>query len=166
MAVYIALGSNLGDRRQNLTQALRLMPPLVRVNAISALYESAPQPPAPPPSYLNAACRVTTELAPQQLLDHLKAIETRLGREPAPRWAPRIIDLDIVLYYGLIVDEPDLKIPHPRLIERNFVLQPLLDIDPDLVHPVTGERLADLLSLVGDGGLERVELAGWPDSPH
>ncbi|HLF76147.1 MAG TPA: 2-amino-4-hydroxy-6-hydroxymethyldihydropteridine diphosphokinase [Dehalococcoidia bacterium] len=165
MAVYIALGSNLGDRERNLREALRLLAPLVQVEAVSALYESEPQPPAPPPSYLNAACRVATALSPRELLRHLKAIEQQLGRQPGPRWSPRPIDLDIALYDDLVLAEPDLTIPHPRLLERSFVLQPLLDLDPELVHPVTGERLDDVLRRAGASGLSLAEGIGWDRSP-
>jgi 2-amino-4-hydroxy-6-hydroxymethyldihydropteridine diphosphokinase len=161
LAVYIALGSNLGDRRQNLREALRLLPPEVVVEAVSALYESEPQPPAPPPNYLNAACRASTKLSPRDLLNHLKAIERQLGREPGPRWSPRPIDLDIALYDDLVIDEPDLTVPHPRLAERNFVLRPLLDLDADLVHPVLGLPLSTLLKEVGEEGLKLAEVVGW-----
>ena len=161
MAVYIALGSNLGDREHNLRQALRLLPPLVQVEAVSALYESKPQPPAPPPDYLNAACRAATELAPHELLRHLQDIERRLGRTPGPRWSPRPIDLDIALYDGLVLEDPDLVIPHPRLLERNFVLQPLLDLDSSLVHPKSGEKLVVVLARVGKDGLKLLLQAGW-----
>jgi 2-amino-4-hydroxy-6-hydroxymethyldihydropteridine diphosphokinase len=159
MAVYIALGANLGNRRANLKRALELMPPAVRVTSMSALYESLPQPPAPPPAYLNAVCKVQTALSPRGLLAYLKTLEQRMGREPAPRWHPRVIDLDIVLYDEEAVDEPDLVIPHPQMAARNFVLQPLLDLDRELKHPLTGEPLADLLEHLGLEGLERVSWA-------
>jgi 2-amino-4-hydroxy-6-hydroxymethyldihydropteridine diphosphokinase len=158
---YLGLGSNLGDRRANLARALELLEPQARVEAVSALYESPPQPPAPPPDYLNAACRVTTDLSPHELLTHVKSIETQLGRVDGPRWSPRPIDIDIELYDGLAIETPELKIPHPRLRERNFVLQPLLDIDPDLTHPATGERLDQLLQKAGNTGLRRIGEPGW-----
>ncbi|HEY7467052.1 MAG TPA: 2-amino-4-hydroxy-6-hydroxymethyldihydropteridine diphosphokinase [Dehalococcoidia bacterium] len=161
MAVYIALGANLGDRRANLAEALRRLEPTIHVEAVSALYESPPQPPAPPPAYLNAACRVTTRLEPRDLLVFLKRIEREMGRETTQRWAPRPIDLDIALYDDRIVDEPGLTIPHPRLAERAFVLRPLLDLDPNLTHAATGDRLADLLSLVDSTALIEVEGIGW-----
>jgi 2-amino-4-hydroxy-6-hydroxymethyldihydropteridine diphosphokinase len=161
--VYIALGANLGDRRANLAQALRLLPPEVQVEAVSALYESPPQPPSPPPSYLNTACRAVTELTPEALLAHLKGIEAAMGRTDTGRWGPRPIDLDIALYDDLVLDSETLVIPHPRLAERAFVLRPLLDIDSSLVHPATGERLAALLGRVGQDGLVRVEEPGWQD---
>jgi 2-amino-4-hydroxy-6-hydroxymethyldihydropteridine diphosphokinase len=161
MAVYIALGANLGDRRATMAEALRLLAPEVTVEAVSPLYESEPQPPAPPPSYYNAAARVVTLLAPHDLLRHLKAIEQRLGRTDTTHWAPRPIDLDIALYDDLVLDDADLVIPHPRLHERAFVLQPLLDLHPALVHPRLAVTLASLLQ---DGGVVRVAEAGWESS--
>jgi 2-amino-4-hydroxy-6-hydroxymethyldihydropteridine diphosphokinase len=158
---YLGLGSNLGDRRANLARALELLEPHAQVEVVSTLYESSPQPPAPPPDYLNAACRVTTGLSPHELLAHVKAIETQLGRVEGPRWSPRPIDIDIELYDDLVIETPDLTIPHPRLRERNFVLQPLLDIAPGLSHPATGERLDQLLQKVGSAGLQRVSEPGW-----
>ncbi len=164
MAIYIALGANLGDRRANLIAALEAMPPLVRVEAVSALYESPPQPPAPPPAYYNAVARIETALEPEALLRYLKQIEHDLGRRPTARWAPRPIDLDIALYDDRMLETASLTIPHPRLAERAFVLRPLLDLDPELTHPVTGERLEVLLEGVGEEGLVRVEGSSWPDS--
>ena len=161
MAIYIALGANLGDRRANLIAALRAMPPQVRVAAVSALYESPPQPPAPPPAYLNAVAQVETDLEPEALLRYLKQIEHDLGRRPSARWAPRPIDLDIVLYDGRVLETPSLQIPHPRLTERAFVLRPLLDLNADLIHPATGERLDAVLARVGEEGLVKVEETGW-----
>ena len=161
MAVYIALGANLGDRRANLIAALDAMPPLVRVRALSALYESPPQPPAPPPPYLNAVARVETDLEPEPLLTYLKHIERDLGRELTERWAPRVIDLDIALYDDRVYVSDALQIPHARLGERAFVLRPLLDLDPKLVHSVTGERLDAMLGRVGEEELSRLEESGW-----
>src|SRR5690606_11101638 len=148
---------NLGDRRANLKAALKALPPRVQVEAVSSRYESPPQPPAPPPAYYNAAVRVTTDLEPEALLRYLKQIEHDLGRRPAERWAPWPIDLDIILYDDRIVDTEALQLPHPRLVERAFVLLPLLDLNPDLVHPATGERLETILDAVGQESLERVE---------
>jgi 2-amino-4-hydroxy-6-hydroxymethyldihydropteridine diphosphokinase len=161
VAVYVALGANLGDRRGNLAAALRLLPPDVVVEAVSPLYESEPQPPSPPPSYYNAAARVATALAPHDLLGYLKQIERRLGRTDTTHWAPRPIDLDIALYDDLVLDDAVLTIPHPRLHERAFVLQPLLDLDPALVHPSLGVKLASLMPV--DAVLVRVAEPGWQD---
>jgi 2-amino-4-hydroxy-6-hydroxymethyldihydropteridine diphosphokinase len=154
--IFIALGSNLGDRRANIEAALALLPPLVRLEAVSPLYESPPQPPAPPPEYLNGACRATTDLDPEALLRHLKGIEQALGRTDTGRWGPRPIDLDIALYSDAVVRSEVLQVPHARLLERAFVLRPLLDLDPGLVHPVTGERLAAALARLDEGGLRPV----------
>ena len=179
MAVYLALGSNLGNREANLGLALHMLAPLVRVEAVSPLYESEPQllpsegshaPQAHPervqtmvsPAYLNAACRVVTGLGAPLLLRHVQSIEQLIGRRAAERWAPRPIDIDIVLYDDLSVAEAELVLPHPRLEERAFVLRPLLDLDRDLVQPRTGERLAVCLDRVGEAGLKRVRDAGWP----
>jgi 2-amino-4-hydroxy-6-hydroxymethyldihydropteridine diphosphokinase len=165
MAVYIALGANLGDRQANLAAALGLLPPLVQVEAVSRFYESPPQPPAPPPAYLNAACRVSTTLPPLDLLRYLKRIEVRLGRTERERWAPRPIDLDIALYDGQILYGEQLVVPHPRLLERAFVLQPLLDLDPELEHPATREKLSLALQRIGSEGLVVVAERGWEVLP-
>jgi 2-amino-4-hydroxy-6-hydroxymethyldihydropteridine diphosphokinase len=141
--------------------ALRMFEPLARVEAVSALYDSPPQPPAPPPPYLNAACRIATGLAPDALLRHLKRMEHLIGRRDSQRWAPRPIDLDIALYDDQVLDDGDLAVPHPRLTERAFVLRPLLDLDPELTHPASGERLVDVLTRVGSDGLVEVAAAGW-----
>jgi 2-amino-4-hydroxy-6-hydroxymethyldihydropteridine diphosphokinase len=161
MAIYLGLGTNLGNRQANLALALRMLPPLVSVDAVSALYESSPQDPAPPPAYLNAACRVLTGLQPVPLLRHLKRIEHLIGRRPAQRWAPRPIDLDLLLYDDLVFEDEVLQVPHPRLTERAFVLRPVLDLDDDLVHPVSKERLLDVLTRVGAAYLEQIASGGW-----
>ncbi len=95
------------------------------------------------------------------MLAYLKRIERDLGRRSAERWAPRPIDLDIALYDDRIIEDGDLIIPHPRLTERAFVLRPLLDLDPNLTHPATGERLADILARIGTDGLVQVAAPGW-----
>lgn len=132
--IYIALGSNLGDRRANIARAVELLPPEVEVEAISPIYESAPQPPAPPPAYFNAVCRVRTQLSPEALLAHLKQIEAKMGRRqrPAERWAPRVIDLDLILYNDETMELPSLTLPHPRMRERAFVLVPLRDLGVEI----------------------------------
>ncbi|MGE0056906.1 MAG: 2-amino-4-hydroxy-6-hydroxymethyldihydropteridine diphosphokinase [Dehalococcoidia bacterium] len=132
--IYIALGSNLGDRRANIARAVELLPPEVEVEAISPIYESAPQPPAPPPAYFNAVCRVRTQLSPEALLAHLKQIEAKMGRRqrPAERWAPRVIDLDLILYNDETMESPSLTLPHPRMRERAFVLVPLRDLGVEI----------------------------------
>jgi 2-amino-4-hydroxy-6-hydroxymethyldihydropteridine diphosphokinase len=164
MAIYVAMGSNLGNRQANLAMALRMFEPLARIEAVSALYESPPQPPSPPPPYLNAACRIVTGLSPDALLRHLKRIEHLIGRRDTQRWAPRPIDLDIALYHDQVIADGDLTVPHPRLKERAFVLRPLLDLDPELSHPTSGARLAEVLASVGSDGLVEAAAAGWHET--
>jgi 2-amino-4-hydroxy-6-hydroxymethyldihydropteridine diphosphokinase len=159
--VYIALGSNLGNRQANMAMALRMLPPLARVDAVSPLYESPPQPPAPPPPYLNAAARIVTGLGPELLLRHLKQIEHLIGRRSRERWAPRPIDLDIALYGNIVLETADLTIPHPRLAERAFVLKPLLDIEPELLDPKTGDRLQVVLDQVSMDSVSLVAAEDW-----
>ncbi len=161
MAVYIGLGANLGNREANLALALRMLPPLVRVEAVSRLYESPPQAPAPPPPYLNAACRVVTGLDPLLLLRHLRRIEALIGRRGGERWAPRPIDLDLLLYDDMLLDTDELTLPHPRLGERAFVLRPLLDLDAGLTEARSGQRLDALLGRLDEASLALVAEAGW-----
>lgn len=155
--VYLALGANLGNRQANIALALRMLGPLVRVEAVSPLYESAPQGiSGEQPPYYNAACRIVTGLSPGLLLRHVKLIEHEIGRRATERWAPRPIDIDIALYNDQVFETPELTLPHPRLTERAFVLRPLVDLDPALVHPATGQRLADLLGKLGVSDLKVV----------
>ncbi len=158
VTVYIALGSNLGDRRSNLIEAIRQLRQKVQVERLSSVYETEPAYVTDQPRFLNMVLRGRTELAPRELLDFLKGIERRMGRLAAERYGPRPIDLDILLYDDLRVDEPDLTIPHPRLTERAFVLVPLAEIDPDLVLPGQTEPVAALARRVeGVGRVVRVE---------
>jgi 2-amino-4-hydroxy-6-hydroxymethyldihydropteridine diphosphokinase len=142
--IYIALGSNLGDRRANINRALGLLPPAAEVEAVSSMYETAPFPPAPPPAYYNAVCRVRTELRPEPLLACLKGIEAKMGRRPSGHWAPRIIDLDLILYNDEVVDTPTLTVPHPRMKERAFVLVPLKELGVEVALPQTVAGLTKL----------------------
>jgi 2-amino-4-hydroxy-6-hydroxymethyldihydropteridine diphosphokinase len=151
---FVALGSNLGDRAANLDRArAALVAGPMQLTAASSVYETEPWGPVPQGPYLNQVVRGTTQLAPRALLAALHAIETRLGRNRKNeiRFGPRVIDLDILLYDDLTLVEPDLKIPHPRLLERAFVLAPLAEIDPDRV--VRGERVRDALARIGTKGV-------------
>lgn len=113
---------------------------------MSDVYESEPVGVTEQPWFWNLVVRLRTALEPQDLLATVKDIEAALGRTTGPRWGPRPIDIDILLYANRITDDENLQIPHPRMLERGFVLRPLADIDPDLVHPRSGVRIAELLS--------------------
>ena len=144
---YIALGANLGDRRANIERAIALLAatPGVRVTKTSSLLENpAVGGPADSPAFLNGVLEVQTSLPPRALLERLLAIETELGRRRRQKWDPRIIDLDVLLYGDAIVDEPDLRIPHPLMHARRFVLDPLREIAPNAIHPVLKKRVAEL----------------------
>jgi len=147
--VFISIGSNAGERRQNCLQALfdLAQPQIGRITGQSKFYLSQPVDYLQQNWFVNAAVRLETDLDPFALLDAAKRIETKLGRrESAIRFGPRVIDLDIILYNDRIIDAPQLTIPHPRMHKRRFVLQPMCDIDDRIVHPVLHEPLAELLA--------------------
>ena len=157
IVVYLALGTNLGERAANLRAALALLPPEVRVLAESRIYETPPWGYADQPAFLNMAVEAETGLSPEALLKHLKRIEAEVGREPSFRYGPRLIDLDILFYGGLVLESDALTIPHLRLHERAFVLVPLMDLDPGLQHPVLKRSLADLLNGQDQSGIRLYE---------
>jgi 2-amino-4-hydroxy-6-hydroxymethyldihydropteridine diphosphokinase len=145
---YVGLGANLGEREQTLRRAIDLLAaePEIEVVAVSSFRETEPVGYRDQPAFLNGACAVETELGPRELLERLLAVERELGRErgAGPRWGPRTIDLDLLLYGDATVDEPGLTVPHPRLTERSFVLEPLLELDSGL-HLPDGRGLRSLL---------------------
>jgi len=148
---YIALGANIpspsGSPRETLTAALGQLADLGRVTARSSFYETAPAGFADQPTFLNAAARLETDLDPDTLLDRLLAIERSFGRDRShgiPN-GPRTLDLDLLLYGSLILDTPSLQLPHPRMAERSFVLLPLAEIAPDLIHPQSNKTMKQLL---------------------
>jgi 2-amino-4-hydroxy-6-hydroxymethyldihydropteridine diphosphokinase len=163
--VYLALGGNLGDRPANLQAALNHLQAggHFEIKELSALYETAPVGYADQPDFLNMALRARTDLEPLALLAYLKEVEATLGRQPNFRNGPRPIDLDIIFYNGLVLDEPALQIPHPRLRGRGFVLKPLHDLAPDYIHPVYHLDVADLLAEVNlaEAGIKLFQ----PDRP-
>ncbi len=147
--VFIGVGSNQGERLEYLSRALQALNavPGIRVVQMATILETEPVGGPPQGPYLNTAAELQTTLTPRELLTTLQGIERRLGRTPSPqRWTPRPIDVDILLYDDQIVAEPDLVIPHPRMHERRFVLEPLVQLAPDFVHPVLRHSIADLLA--------------------
>jgi 2-amino-4-hydroxy-6-hydroxymethyldihydropteridine diphosphokinase len=145
---YIGLGANLGDRERTIRQALDLLAgePGIELLRVSRLQETDPVGFANQPRFLNGAAELETDLGPRALLDRLLAIERRLGRRRrGPRYGPRPIDLDLLVYGGEVVREPDLSVPHPRLAERRFALEPLAELDPALEVPGEG-RVSTLLA--------------------
>ena len=152
--VFIALGSNLGDREKNLGAAILLLSSFILVQKISPIYETEPWGFKDQPSFLNQVLEGLTRFKPITLLKRLKSIEKKLGRKPGIRYGPRLIDLDILFYDDLILDEPGLAIPHPRLHERSFVLVPLENIAPCLVHPVLNQTIHELLQKVDGTGVK------------
>jgi len=137
---FVGIGSNLGDRESNLRRAIELLSAEdgVEVVAVSEIRETDPFGPVEQGPFLNGAVEVETSLGPQELLGRLLSVENGLGRVRSERWGPRTIDLDLLLYGGERVDEAGLSVPHPRLHERRFVLEPLADLDPTLEIPGLG----------------------------
>jgi len=147
VTAYLGLGSNLGDRQANLAKAIELLGQRLRLEKVSSIYDSGPVGNVDQPRFLNLVCQITTHLTPTGLLALAKGIESRLGRV-GPSGAPRTIDIDILFYGDQVLKTPELVIPHPRLTERAFVLVPLVEIAPDLVHPVSGKTAKELLKAV------------------
>jgi 2-amino-4-hydroxy-6-hydroxymethyldihydropteridine diphosphokinase len=151
--IYLSLGTNLGDRKANLLGAVDALPPGVTVQAESTIYETPPWGYEDQPAFLNMAIQGETSLKPELLLKYLKQIEVRLGRQPSFHWGPRLIDIDLLFYDALVMETPQLVIPHPHLQERAFVLVPLANIAPNLVHPVLGKTLRELLAGLDKNGI-------------
>jgi len=151
--VCLGLGSNLGDRDKNLRAALDKLSEFIQVGRISSVYETEPLLVEDQPLFHNLACMGMIELEPLPLLHALKRIEGDLGRVPSPRYGPRLIDIDILLFDDLILTTPELTIPHPAMLERAFALIPLAEIAPDLRHPIAKETIAELASRLDANGV-------------
>jgi len=149
--VLLALGSNLGKRLANLKNALALLEEQAAILAVSPVYQTEPVGIKEQPWFVNQTARIETALAPLPLLAFLKEIERRMGRESSERNGPRIIDLDILFYENLVLKTPELTIPHPRLAERRFVLEPLSEIAGEFLHPELGLSVRELKARLAEG---------------
>lgn len=163
MKAFIGLGSNLGDREQHLRQALEQIEQLPESTIVraSSLYDTEPVGAPGQPHFLNAVVWIETRMPPRQLLWNLLRIEKRLGRVRTQRWGPRTIDLDLLMVGDMVIDEPELTLPHPRMTERSFVMVPLVELDPLAIHPVTGQTLLSILQRLGDRPLIKHATRIW-----
>jgi 2-amino-4-hydroxy-6-hydroxymethyldihydropteridine diphosphokinase len=157
ITIYLALGSNIGDRRENLREAIRLLGESgIRIAKISSIYETEPVDYLDQAWFLNAVLEAQTDLPALQLLSTLRKIELQMGSKKAFDKGPRLIDLDILLYGDDTIAIPDLQVPHPRMLLRNFVLVPLAEIAPTLKHPTWPASVAELLSNSPDPSVVRL----------
>src|SRR6266704_335967 len=155
-SVYLALGSNMGDRRGNLAAALQRLREVVEISAISSIYETEPVGYLDQPRFLNIVCRGKTMLSAQELLKYAKDVEVAIGRQPTFRNGPRTIDIDIIFYDDLHITQGNLTVPHPRMSERAFVLVPLAEIAPGVIDPVSGQTAQQLLDAVSQDGVNKL----------
>jgi 2-amino-4-hydroxy-6-hydroxymethyldihydropteridine diphosphokinase len=152
MTAYLSLGSNLGDRAENLRRTISELNGLGSVQAVSSLYETEPvEVEREQPWFLNCVIALETQLPPQQLLAGILALEQAMGRRRTEPKGPRIIDIDIVFFGNVVLDLPELTVPHPAMQQRRFVLEPLAEIAPDLRHPVLKRSVRELLASLPTG---------------
>jgi 2-amino-4-hydroxy-6-hydroxymethyldihydropteridine diphosphokinase len=152
--IYLGLGSNVGAREAYLEAAIEFLQPKVRILALSPIYETEPWGYTDQDDFLNQVVKAETDLSPEELLAHVKAVEIQAGRKPSFRYGPREIDVDILFYDNVTLDAFDLSVPHPRVGERAFMLVPLADLTPDLVHPTHGRTISELLEEVDKTGVK------------
>jgi 2-amino-4-hydroxy-6-hydroxymethyldihydropteridine diphosphokinase len=165
-SAFLGLGANIGNREANLRLALRWVSRRCRVVAVSSLYRSEAvvlEGAEAGPDYLNAVCEIETELTPEGLLSFVKELEYEMGRRPAGRWTPRIIDIDILLFGDVVIASAELTVPHALLAERNFVLVPLAELAPDAIHPVLKRTIGELAADLDLAGLEHVSGPEWAE---
>ena len=161
--VYISAGSNIGDRAENIRRGIGMLADMGDIVILdhAGYYETAPVDYVDQPWFVNTVFKLSTRLSPSRLLARLKAAERMMGRKTGGiRFGPRILDFDILFYNDLVMNTPGLVIPHPRLHCRGFVLYPLMDIGPDLVHPVLGKTVKELTDDLDGGGGECLLMTG------
>lgn len=166
--VFIGLGSNLGDREENLNRAVDALEALPGVDVVarSSLFDTAPFGP-PQPRYVNAAIELRCRgFEPLTLWTRLKEIERKVGRQEAPRWTARVIDLDLLLWGDTVVEEAALCVPHRELQHRRFVLEPLCELAPEVLHPLLGKTMAALLEGVASQDVVKSAVGPWPTLPR
>ena len=154
--VFLGLGTNMGQREHHLEQAVAGLSPVMRVTAVSPIYETAPWGLEDQPAFLNLCLAGKTSLSPQKLLSTIQNLEEKLGRTPTVKWGPRLIDIDILLYEDFILQTDHLTIPHPLMTERAFVLVPLADIAPQVIHPVRNQTIRELATAVDATSVTRL----------
>ena len=151
VTVYLGIGSNMGNRKENIEKAMAYLSQKLRITEKSSVYDTEPVGNQEQPRFLNMVCQVKTMLKAVDLLVLAKAIECKLGRMPGKKNSPRPMDIDILFYGDEVINTPDLRIPHPRLIHRAFVLVPLAELAPNLVHPVNKQSVRELLNNLKHG---------------
>ena len=156
--VYLGLGTNLGERKDNLQQALNGLAAEMVIGLISPVYATPPWGLMDQPDFLNLCLAAECDKSPLQLLDFLKKLEREIGRQQSMRWGPRLIDIDILFYDTVVYEDERLSIPHPYLAERSFVVGPLADIAPEIRHPVTGLAVAEMAEALD---LSQLQPAGF-----
>jgi 2-amino-4-hydroxy-6-hydroxymethyldihydropteridine diphosphokinase len=155
--IFLSLGSNLGDRLANLHNAVSALPPKIRPLVQSSVYETSPWGYSNQPDFYNQVIKAETLFDPADVLAFIKSVEVSLGRQETFRFGPRLIDLDLLFFDSLILNTPDLTIPHPRIIERAFVLVPLSEIAPDFTHPGIGRSIQQLRSSIDTSSVNRIQ---------
>jgi 2-amino-4-hydroxy-6-hydroxymethyldihydropteridine diphosphokinase len=157
MRVYIGLGSNSGNRKENMELALQELKKLGKITAVSSLYESPPWGYSEQENFFNAVVEIETDEEPLKLLSLLKGIEAKMGRKKTFRWGPRVIDLDILFYNSKAMDSPKLKIPHPEVENRAFVLLPLMELNSSLLHPENNSSIQEIWNKMSSQDKEKVK---------